>query len=159
MSMLRQRPSRWLIRTNGVRSEVTTGRRTVSGSPGRGPNRTTCHAFTFTRLRTNSRPPSPILGTALAKLSSATTGNICCSAPRVISNRPLETRNSQTSIATWSAFISSRLPRRLRIRSHRKAMKSAKQRKNAKKKKKLQRKKKRHQRLRNRKRNQRSKSL
>src|SRR5437762_11856218 len=71
---------------------------------------------------------------ARAKWSSATTANICCSVPHVISNRLLATRNLRTSIATWSAFISSLSPRRLQIRSRRRAMKSARRKKSAKKK-------------------------
>src|SRR5882724_453970 len=69
-----------------------------------------------------------------AKWSLATTANICCSVPHVISNRLLATRNSQTSIATWSAFISSRWPRRLQIRSRRKATKAERRKKSVKKK-------------------------
>ena len=86
------------------------------------------------------------------------TENIYCLALRAISNRPLATRNSPTSIATWNGFTLSRSPRTPRIRSRRKAMKSAKPRKNARKKKQKKLKKKsrrRAQARRNRKRNQR----
>src|SRR5436190_1701111 len=62
------------------------------------------------------------------------TENISCLLPRVISNRPSAIRNSPTSTATCSAFISSPWPKTLLTRSHRRAMKSAKRRKSEKRK-------------------------
>src|SRR5262249_842260 len=92
-------------------------------------------ASIFTRSRTNSRPPSLIVGMAQAKQSLATTENICCSAQRAISSRPSATRNLQMCIATCSAFIWLHCQKKRRIPSGRRAMKAARQRKNDKRKK------------------------
>ena len=65
----------------------------------------------FTRSPTNNRPLSLIVGMALARQSSATMENMCCSAQPAISSRRLATKNLRMCIATCSGFISSHLPK------------------------------------------------
>src|SRR5947207_2621537 len=140
--MLQAKRSRCSIRTTTARSRDTPGRRTVSGSPGRARRKMGCRVSISIHSRTSNRPLSLIAGMALAKQSSATTGNLCCSAPRAISSRPLATKNLQTCIAICSAFISAHWAKRPRTRSPRRATKSGKLKNNDKRKKQRKRKRK-----------------
>ena len=135
ISMLQPKRSHSSIKTNSAKSKATTGRPIVSGSSGHVRKRTTCLVSIFTRSPTNSRRPSLIVGMALARQSSATMENMCCSPQPAISSRHLATKNLQMCIATCSGFISSHSPKKPPIHLPRRAMKSARLKKNDKKKK------------------------